>query len=150
MCAAQRSNAPKAPGPGALLIALLCTFAANAWALDENAAVTVAFADTGTTVRERPQFEISASSAPHFDADGQQRTPRIDMTLLSRNRPSLGLSLGVSNFDGSPFAGGSPFAPPGPSADVGLHWRSSPGGNYRVEVSAWRHLATPDAVIAAG
>jgi len=147
MCAiTARSNAPKACGPGALLIALLCTFAGNAWALDEDAAVAVAFADTATTVRDRAQFEISTSSVPRFDADGQQRTPRIDMTLLSRNRPSLGLSLGVSNFDGSPFAGGAPLAAPGPSADIGLHWRSSSNGNYDVEVSAWRHLATPDAL----
>ena len=141
-----RLNAPKAPGPCALLIALLCTFAANAWALDEEAAVTVAFAETGAPVRDLPQFEISTSSTPRFDTDGQQRTPRIDMTLLSRNRPSLGLSFGLSNFDGSPFAGGSPLAPPGPSADIGLHWRSSASGNYGVEVSAWRHLATPDAL----
>jgi hypothetical protein len=147
MCAiTARSNAPKALGPRALLTALLCALAANAWALDEDAAVMVAFTDTSAGAYPRPQFEISTSSAPRFDADGQQRPPRIDMTLLSRNRPSLGLSLGLSNFDGSPFAGGSPFAPPGPSADVGLHWRSASSGNYRLEVSAWRHLATPDAL----
>jgi len=147
MCAiTARSNAPKAPGPGALLTALVCVLAGNAWALDEDAAVAVAFADTEAAAHSRPQFEISTASAPRFDTDGPQRTPRIDMTLLSRNRPSLGLSLGLSNFDGSPFAGGSPLAPPGPSADIGLHWRSSSSGSYGVEVTAWRHLATPDAL----
>jgi hypothetical protein len=148
MCAVSvRSNAPKACGPGALLTALLCAIAPSTWALDDDAAMVVAFADTGTAAYSRPQFEISTSAAPRFDSEGpQQRAPRIDMTLLSRNRPSLGLSLGVANLDGSAFTGGAPFAPPGPSADVGLRWRSEAPGNYRVEVSAWRHLATPDAL----
>jgi hypothetical protein len=147
MCAVSaRSIAPRACGPSALLTALLCALATSAWALDEDAAVMVAFADTNTATYTRPQFEISTSTAPRFDSDSQQRTPRIDMTLLSRNRLSLGLSLGVSNLDGSAFTGGAPFAPPGPSADVGLRWRSAAPGNYRVEVSAWRHLATPDAL----
>jgi hypothetical protein len=147
MCAVSvRSIAPKARGPGALLTALLCGFTPGAWALDDDAAVLVAFADTNTATYSRPQFEITTSTAPRFDSEVQQRAPRIDMTLLSRNRPSLGLSLGLSNFDGSAFAGGPPFAPPGPSADVGLRWRSAAPGNYGVEISAWRHLATPDAL----
>jgi hypothetical protein len=145
MCTMSSStSASKAHGLGALLTALLCTLSGTAWALDEEAAVTVAFAETAPAAASRPQFEISTTAVPRFDADGQQRAPRVDMTLLSRDRPSLGLSLGVSNMDGSVFPGAAPFAPPGPSADVGLHWRS--GGNYRVEVSAWRHLATPDAL----
>jgi hypothetical protein len=138
------TSAPKALGPGALLTALLCAFAGSAWALDQDAAVIVAFADTGPAANSRPQFEFSTSTAPRFDNDGSQRAPRIDMTLLSRDRPALGLSLGLSNLDGSVFAGGAPLAPAGPSADVGVLWRS--GGNYRVEVSAWRRLATSDAL----
>jgi hypothetical protein len=145
MCTVSVStSAPRAHGPGALLTALLCAFAGSAWALDEDAAVMVAFADTSAPAYARPQFEVTTSTAPRFDNDSSQRAPRIDMTLLSHERPALGLSLGVSNLDRSVFGGGAPFAATGPSADVGLHWRS--GGNYRVEVSAWRHLATPDAL----
>jgi hypothetical protein len=145
MCAiTARSNAPRALGPGALATALLCICAGNALAFDEDAAVTLALADTASSAYARPQFEISTNAAPRIESDGMQRAPRIDMTLLSRERPALGLSLGLSNLDGSVFGGGAPFAAPGPNADLGLHWRS--GGNYHVEVSAWRHLATPDAL----
>jgi hypothetical protein len=145
MCTMSAStSAPRALVPGALLTALLCALTGSTWALDQDAAVVVAFADTGAAANSRPQFEFSTSPAPRFDNDGSQRAPRIDMTLLSRDRPALGLSLGLSNLDGSAFAGGAPLAPAGPSADVGVLWRS--GGNYRVEVSAWRRLATPDAL----
>ena len=139
-----RSNAPQACGPGVLLAALLCVFANNVWAIDDDTAMKLAFADYATE-RARPQFEISASPAPRADADAQ-RSPRIDMTLLSRSRSAVGLSLGLSNLDGPAFAGGSPAAPPGPSMDVGLRWRSAPDGNYRLDVTAWRRLATPDAL----
>jgi hypothetical protein len=145
MCTMSAStSAPRALVPGALLTALLCASACNAWALDENAAVGLAFADNPASAQIRSPFAISTTAGPRFETDGQQRAPRIDMTLLSPNRPALGLSLGLSNVDGSAFAGGAPLASPGPSADVGLHWRS--GGSYQVEVSAWRHLATPDAL----
>lgn len=148
MCAiAVRSNVPNGLGPGALLAALLCAFADVGWAFDDDTAVVAAQSDfAGTGQRPRSQFEISTSSLPRFDAESQARSSRIDMTLLPPGRSAMGLSLGLADFDRPVFPGLAPYPNLGPNMHIGLHWRYTTDSNYRVDVTAWRRMAIPDAI----
>lgn len=96
----------------------------------------------------RLQLEVSTSSLPRFDnTDGSSRASRIDMTWLPQRRSALGLSFGMTSPDGGGgFYPASAFAGAASSVDLGLHWRYTLDGNHRIDITAWRRLAPPDAL----
>jgi hypothetical protein len=115
----------------------LCLCSIAAWAQEEATPATVA-----------TQFlipEVSATSLPRFEADGGTRTSRLDMTWLQPHRSALGLSLGMSSVDGLGLAMPTNLGNIGQSLDVGLRWRYTPDGNYRIDVTAWRRVTPQDA-----
>jgi len=114
-----------------------CLWGTGAWARDESfAAVLLAQAMVP---------EVSTTSLPRFDPDGAQRTSRVDMTWLSAQHSGLGLSLGMTSIDGLGLTLPGNLGNTGQLMDVGLRWRSTPDGNYQVDVTAWRRLTPPDA-----
>ncbi len=110
---------------------------AGARAQDEAASATV------TTQALIP--EVSTTSLPRFEPDGGTRTSRIDMTWLQPQRSALGLSLGMTSIDGLGLAVPANLGNIGQSLDVGLIWRYTPDGNYRIDVTAWRRVTPQDA-----
>jgi len=147
-CALGPSNAAAVTRLRTATLILLCAAASSALAFDEETASAVV-AQGGMTPRERtrPQLEISASSLPRFDnTDGSNRATRIDMTWLPPRRSALGLSLGMGTADDAALP---PFGPRNGSAtsvDLGLHWRHTMDGQYRIDVTAWRRVMPPDAL----
>jgi hypothetical protein len=144
-----RSSAVVSLWPSAAGAVLLGFTAPSTWAFDEEtpAALIAQAGAPSSDNRLRPQLEITATSTPRFDsADGTGRASRIDMTLLAPRRSALGLSLGVNGTDGltAPLSG-SP-AGQAPSVDLGLHWRYTTDGDFRLDVNAWRRLEQPDAL----
>lgn len=128
---------------------LLCSAATSAFAFDENSASSIVAQSSGMTTgeRTRPQLEVSASSLPRFDnIDGSNRTTRIDMTWLPPRRSALGLSLGMGTVDDSTLAQFGPRNGSPTRLDLGLRWRYTLDGNYRIDVTAWRRLMPPDAL----
>jgi hypothetical protein len=98
---------------------------------------------TTAAARSRPasRLELSASSMPSFDGGGDAaRTTRLDMVWLPPRRPSLGLALGLTSNDAAGF--GSFGTTAAPAVDLGLHWRYD--DVYRIDVTAWRRMTTPD------
>ena len=94
-----------------------------------------------TRANPASRLELSASSIPNFDGGDAARTTRLDMIWLPPRRPSLGFALGLTSNDG---IGSRPFgAPTSPAVDLGLHWRYD--DLYRIDVTAWRRMAAPDA-----
>jgi hypothetical protein len=84
---------------------------------------------------------------PRADAgDGMTRWSRIDFSsLVPQDRSGMGLSLGISSLAGTQ----SPFAPPAfatHTLDLGVHWRYTLGGDYRFDVTAYRHMPGTDAI----
>lgn len=144
----------------AVLILLALTAAGSAAADVDSAeatadAVLVAQAALpGTLERNRPQLEISTSTLPRFEAtDGASRTSRIDMTYMAPRRSALGLSLGMVSPDSAGVASMAQLSHFAPQAgmnptgvDLGLTWRHTTDGNYRIDVSAWRRLMPADAL----
>lgn len=129
---------------------LLCSAATTAFAFDEDTASSIVAQSSGMTTgeRTRPQLEVSASSLPRFDnVDGSNRTSRIDMTWLPPRRTALGLSLGMGTVDDStlPQFGGPRSGSP-TTLDLGVRWRHTLDGNYRIDVTAWRRVMPPDAL----
>jgi hypothetical protein len=97
--------------------------------------------------RPRLQLEVSASSLPRFDnTDGSNRASRVDMIWLPQRRSALGLSFGMTSPDGGgAFYPTSAFAGASSSVDLGLHWRYSLDGHYRIDITAWRGVVSPGA-----
>ena len=90
---------------------------------------------------------MSASSLPRFEnIDGSNRTSRIDMTWLPPRRTALGLSLGMGTVDDAPLPQFAPRNGSPTTLDLGVHWRHTLDGNYRIDVTAWRRLMPPDAL----
>jgi hypothetical protein len=87
------------------------------------------------------RMELSASTMPLFDGStGATHSTRLDMFWLPPRRPNLGLALGLTNSDS---VGLRPLnSPTGPAVDVGLHWRYEDA--YRIDVTAWRRMASPE------
>jgi hypothetical protein len=145
---AGQSSEVAVTGLRAAAFIVLCTGASNALGLeDETAPVMVAQAAGASGERGRPQLEVSASSLPRFEnTDGATRSTRIDMTWLPPRRSALGLSLGMGAVDDAPLV---PFVPRNgspTSVDLGVHWRYTLDGNYRIDVTAWRRVMPPDAL----
>jgi len=115
----------------------LCLCGAGAWAQDEAASATV------TSQILVP--EVSSTSLPRFEPEGGTRTSRIDLTWLQPQRSALGLSFGMTSIEGLGLAMPGSLGNLGQSLDVGLHWRYTPDGNYRIDVTAWRRLNPQDA-----
>jgi hypothetical protein len=112
----------------------LCLCGKSAWAQGEAATVTAQVLVP----------EVSATSLARFEPDGGTRTSRIDMTWLQPYRSALGLSLGMTSIDGLGLGLPANLGNIG-SLDVGLHWRYTPDGNYRIDVTAWRRVTPQDA-----
>jgi hypothetical protein len=93
----------------------------------------------------QPRLELSASSLPNFDS-AAPAGPRLDLIVLPPRR-SVGLAVGLNNLFAKPGTAANGFAAaPPPSMDVGVHWRHTLDNNQRVDVSAWRRVASqPDA-----
>lgn len=132
----------------ATALIVLCMAASGALAFDEeNASAVVAQAGTTAGERSRPQLEVSASSLPRFDNfDGSNRASRIDLTWLPPRRSALGLSLGMRSADEIPPVAFAPRSGSPTSIDLGLHWRHTTDGDYRIDVTAWRRIVPPDAL----
>ncbi|MDF2466259.1 MAG: hypothetical protein K0Q43_4494 [Ramlibacter sp.] len=143
-----QSNAVARIGLRAATLILLSAAAASAFGFDEETASSLV-AQSGMTPaeRNRPQLEVSASSLPRFEnIDGSNRNARIDMTWLPPRRTALGLSLGMGTVDSAPLPAFGPRNGSPTSLDLGLHWRHTLDGNYRIDVTAWRRLMPPDAL----
>ena len=139
---------------------LLCLAAPAAWAfnspdalIDTPSSTSVAqLLDMAGNGDDRPrlQMEMSGTSLPRFDnTDGSTHSSRIGMTLLPPRRSALGLSVGITNMNGSMLPAGASFAGSSPSMDLGVHWRYALDGNYRVDITAWRRMRQPDALMLA-
>lgn len=127
-----------------LLLSMCCS---GAIALDEEAAAIVAQSGLAAAERGRPQLEVSASSLPRFDnTDGTNRASRIDLTWLPPRRSALGLSLGMSSAESATLPGFAPRHGSSTGIDLGVHWRYTMDGQYRVDVTAWRRMMPPDAL----
>jgi hypothetical protein len=95
------------------------------------------------------RLEFSTSSLPRLDSvDNSLGTQRLDMTLLPPRRSAVGLAVGMSGYFAPPAPAGAglSLAPP-PFVDVGVHWRHTLDSSYRIDVTAWRRMASqqPDA-----
>lgn len=122
----------------------LCACATNVFALDDGPAGWLAQSATANP-RERARLEVSVSSLPRFDnVDGTSHSSRVDMTWLPPRRSALGLSLGMTSFNTADAPAFGPRPPSSTSLDLGVHWRYSLDGNYRLDVSAWRRVQPPD------
>lgn len=127
----------------------LCACAASALALDDGPAGWLAQSATtpSPNPRERAQLEVSASSLPRFDnVDGANRASHVDLTWLPPRRSALGLSLGMTSFHAPGVPAFGPRPPSSTSLDLGVHWRYTLDGNYRLDVRAWRRVLPPDAL----
>jgi hypothetical protein len=129
--------------PRLALHSLLCLAAVGASGQEMRT-----FASTGSTApgtAPRSVFELSASSPPLFEnADGSTRSSRLDMIWLPPRHPNLGLAFGLSTFDGPGFK--APGSTSSPTFDLGLQWRYTLDSQYRIDVTAWRRMAPPDAL----
>lgn len=148
-CGLGQSNAVAVTRLRAVTLMLLCAAASGAFAFDEETTSSiVAQSGMSAAERNRPQLEVSASSLPRFEnIDGSNRTSRIDMTWLPPRRTALGLSLGMGTVDDStlPQFGGPRNGSP-TTLDLGVRWRHTLDGNYRIDVTAWRRVMPPDAL----
>ncbi len=124
-----------------LLAAVACS--AGALAADLKTPMLTA----GKDVRQA-QFEVSGSSLPHFDlSDNATQSNRIDLALMPPGRAGLGLAMSVTSLTGSRWNSLAPARMPGtPAIDFGLQWRYTLDSNYRIDVTAWRRMVTPDAI----
>ena len=117
-----------------------------------NGPMLVALADlpaARAAERGGPQLEISTTSLPRFDnVDNGNRTSRVDMTTwMAPRRSALGLSLGMTGPDSNVPAFSSPNRTSGaPALDLGVKWRYTLDGNYRLDVTAYRRIMPPDAL----
>lgn len=147
-CRSGQSNAVVPIWRRTATLIVLCAAASSAFGFDEDITSTVV-AQSGMTASERagPQLEVSATSLPRFEnIDGSNRASRIDMTWLPPRRTALGLSLGMGTVDSAPLPAFGPRNGSPTSLDLGLHWRHTLDGNYRIDVTAWRRLMPPDAL----
>ena len=137
VCRMRGLNAISRPWPFLFAPIAICLCGTSAWAQDEAASATA------TAQILIP--EVSATSLPRFEPDGGTRTSRVDMTWLPVQRSALGLSLGMTSIDGLGLGLPANLGNIGQSLDVGLHWRYTPDGNYRIDVTAWRRVTPQDA-----
>ena len=137
VCRMRWLNAIARPWPFLFATIALCLCGASAWAQEEPTPAAV------TAQVLIP--EVSTTSLPRFEPDGGARTSRIDMTWLQPQRSALGLSLGMTNIDGLGLAVPANLGNTAQSVDLGLHWRYTPDGNYRIDVTAWRRVTPQDA-----
>jgi hypothetical protein len=137
VCRMRWLNTIAKPWPFLFAANALCLCGASAWAQEEATPATVAV--------QALLPEVSSTSLPRFEPDGGTRTSRIDMTLLPPLRSALGLSLGMTAIDGLGLGFPANLGSIGQSLDVGLHWRYTPDGNYRIDVTAWRRVSPQDA-----
>ncbi len=96
-----------------------------------------------TPAGARSRIELAISSQPLFEnIDGASHSSRVDMIWLPPRRPNLGLALGLTSKEGQGLrlAGGAATA-----VDLGVHWRTMPDSQYRIDVTAWRRMTPPDA-----
>jgi hypothetical protein len=117
----------------------------DASATFEQAEAIANVSTAGAEEQRQPRVELSTRAMSRFEStDGATPTSRVDMTLLPSRRSALGFALGMS----SPSIASAPSAFTGTSTsyDLGLHWRYTTSGNYRVDVSAWRRLVPADAL----
>lgn len=130
------------------LVLLLPLAGARAWAQDEaphEAILLAQAAPQHSDDRPRSQLEVSAGSLPLFNhTDGATRASRVDMTWLPPRRSALGLSVGMSSTNASAVAQSPSFTTGPASVNLGLHWRYTPDGNYRIDVTAWRRILPAD------
>lgn len=146
-CVIGRSNASALAGLRAATFVLLSACGSWAFALDAETATQVAQSELAPAERGRPQLEVSASSLPRFDNfDGSTRDSRIDMTWLAPQRSAVGLALGMGSAEPAPLPGFAPRNGSATSVDLGLHWRHTLDGDYRLDVTAWRRMVPPDAL----
>jgi hypothetical protein len=137
-------------GAGSLLAtAVLATAPCEmAWAFDEVAATNAGVQSmTAPAEKPRSQLQVSTSTLPRFDStDSSGRSTNVDLSWLSPGRSAVGVSVGLTNTEGS----NSWILPPRfasvTNVDFGVRWRYTTDGNYRVDVTAWRRLPQPDAV----
>jgi hypothetical protein len=143
-----RSTPPAGARTALAICVLLVTASSASWAFDESAAATAAAQSMGAPAgKARPQFEISTSSLPRFgNGDGTSRASNLDLSLFTPGRSGLGVSLGLTSFDASPFLTPGWQTSAMPNVDLGLRWRYSVDGNTRVDVTAWRRVPPPDAM----
>lgn len=148
VCGSSQSNPVAAVWLRTATLIIVCAAAPSAFAFDEESASMV-IAQSGMTPaeRNRPQLEVSASTLPRFEnIDGSNRNARIDMTWMPPRRTALGLSLGMGTADESPLPGYGQRSGSPTNLDLGLRWRHTLDGNYRIDVTAWRRLMPPDAL----
>jgi hypothetical protein len=130
------------------VLAVLAACAACQCAVAEPAdapVVSMETASMGARGENLPRIEVSRSTLPRLEGlDGGTSGPRLDFTVLSPQRSSVGLAFGMSGF-------AAPQPPAGQPAnlmnlDVGLRWRHTTDSNYQVDVAAWRRMSPqPDA-----
>ena len=129
---------PRAGVASLLFLAAFSAFADDPLSLPNGPALP--YAGSG-----RSRLELSTSSLPLYESvEGATRSSRIDMIWLPPRHPSLGLAFGITSLDGpglKPFGGSS-----APSVDLGFQWRYTLDSQYRVDVTAWRRMATGDAI----
>lgn len=146
-CGSRQSNANALGGLRAAVLLLLSMSGPCAFALDAETATAAAQSELSPAERDRPQLEVTASSLPRFDsADGATRDSRLDMTWLPPRRSALGLSLGMGSAEPAALPGFAPRNGSATAVDLGLHWRYTLDGDYRVDVTAWRRMVPPDAL----
>jgi hypothetical protein len=120
----------------AALLGALGAFAAAAQDLPPPAGLS---ASPQSQVRGR--LELSSSTTPLFDANSAAtQSTRLDMFWLPPRHPGLGPALGLTTMGGMGF--GAPRGGTGAAVDLGLHWRYDQA--YRIDVTAWRRMASPD------
>lgn len=128
-----------------VLAAAACVACHAAWA--QQAELTMASMDTAALVplsEALPRVEVTRSALPRLESpDGPMGGQRLDLTVLPPRR-SLGLALGVNNFQPQqPLPGQQPQQT---NLDVGLTWRHTTDSNYQVDFTAWRRMSPqPDA-----
>jgi hypothetical protein len=134
-----------------VFVFLLCVAWSQAWgqadsatAFEEPQVIAQVFI-ADAQERPQPRMELSARELPRFEStDSATHTSRIDMTLMPSRRSALGLAMGMSS--PSNASASANFNGATTSYDLGLHWRYTLASNYRLDVSAWRRLAPPDAL----
>ena len=129
----------------AMTALMVCASMANA-ASAADPSDEVVLAQAYVPVGDGSRMEVSASSLPRFDSiDGATRSSRVDMTLLPTPQSALGPSIAMTSPDARSFSINRAYAGSPTSVDLGLHWRYTPDGKYRFDVTAWRRLNPIDA-----
>jgi hypothetical protein len=103
---------------------------------------------TPPRVEHMPRVEASATTLPRLDNfDNAPVSPRIDLTVFPPRRSAVGLAVGMSGMSQSATPTGAGLVATAPATvDLGLTWRHTMDNNQRIDITAWRRMATqPDA-----